>query len=209
MALPDYRIRFPSNLMDFDEEVHGGSPDGQDINNFPEPGQARYDWMRMVVIGLLANQSSIDEPTQRKIGTLWMDLNDRYFKYFDGTEFKDLANAIKIGDGSLVKWSELVDNTVGKVTEISSFSGTAAVSGVVEISIPSDCLNSAAYSNNHPVLYKNGLLTDPRLTSFNTDRDKVLLLDNEFGSVELRKNDKYIIIIQRLDIVVPDTIVVS
>lgn len=209
MSIPDYRIRFPSAKIDFDEDVHGGSPDGQDVNDYPEPGQARYDWMRMVVIGLLANQSSEEEPLNYKIGSLWMNLNDNFFKYFDGEDWAELANAVRIGETSLKEWSELVDETVGKITEAASFTGTAGSNHITEIDVPNSALASAAYPNNHPVLYKNDLLIDPRLTDFNLDRNKVLLLDNEAGSVELNRNDRYTIIIQRLDTVVPETVVVS
>jgi len=209
MSIPDYRIRFPSAKIDFDEDVHGGSPDGQDVNDFPEPGQARYDWMRMVVIGLLANQSSEEEPLNFKIGSLWFNLNDEFFKYFDGNDWAELANAIRIGETNLKEWSELVDETVGKVTEAASFTGVADANNITEIDIPDSALAAASYDNNHPILYKNDLLIDPRLTAFNLDKNKVLLLDNEAGSVDLRRNDRYTIIIQRLDTVVPETIIVS
>lgn len=204
---PDYRIRFPSSLIDFNSEVYGGSSDGQDINNFPEPGQARYDWMRMVIIGLLANQSSVEEPINYKIGSLWMNLNDKFFKYFDGTTFADLAKAIKIDNTTLDDWSKIIDNSIGKVTEEATFSGVIDKTNITEISIPTSALIVASYHNNHPVLYLNGLMIDPRLTTFNIDRNKILLLNNEFGKIEVRKNDKYTVVIQRLDIVVPDTIV--
>jgi len=209
MNMPDYRIRFPSAKIDFDDDVYAGSPDGQDVNNYPVPGQARYDWMRMVIIGLLANQSSIEEPLNYKMGTMWYNLNDLFFKYFDGTEFSDIANAIKVGNMNLTNWSELVEDTVGKVTEAASFSGVAIANNITELDIPAEALISAAYSNNHPVMYKNGLLVDPRLTDFNVDRKKVLLLDNTDGSVDLKRNDTYIIMIQRLDIMVSETVIVS
>lgn len=210
MTVPDYRIRFPSAKIDFDEDVHGGSPSNQEIDSYPEPGtQARYDWMRMTIIGLLANQSSEEEPINYKIGSFWFNLNDMYMKYFDGSVWTEIANAIRIDETSLKEWSELVDETVGKVTEAASFTGVAQANNIVEIDVPSEALQSVAYSNNHPVLYKNDLLIDPRLTAFNLDRNKVLLLDNEAGSVSLRRNDRYTILIQRLDTVVPETVVVS
>lgn len=210
MSIPDYRIRFPSAKIDFNEDVFGGSPDGQEINDYPQPGgQARFDWMRMVIIGLLANQSSIEEPLNYKIGTLWYNLNDEFFKYFNGEEFTELADAIRIGEINLSDWSSIVNETIGKVTEAASFTGTAAANNITEINVPTAALTSAAYTNNHPIMYKNDLLIDPRLTAFNLDRNKVLLLDNEIGSVNLRKNDRYTILIQRLDTIVPETIVVS
>lgn len=206
MAIPDFRIRFPSSKINFVEDVFAGSPDGQDVNDFPAPGeQARYDWMRMVVIGLLANQSSYEEPINYKIGTLWMDLNDNFYKYFNGESFASASDAIAIGDMSLTDWSEVVNETVGKVTEAASFSGTSNSNGVTEINVPENALAAAEYENNHPIMYKNDLLVDPRQTSFNPERTKVLLLDG----LELRRNDTFTILIQRMDTVVADTVVVS
>ena len=207
--LPNYTIRFPSTKIDFENDVHGGSSDGQDINNYPEPGQARYDWMRMVVIGLLANQSSEEEPTNRKIGTLWMNLNDNFFKYFNGEEFTEFAEAIRIGDMNLDEWTKLAEDTIGKTTESATFSGVIETTNITEIDVPNDALKAASYENNHPVLYLNQLMIDPRLTSFNINRNKVLLLDNEYGTIRVRKDDVFTIMIQRLDILVPETVVSS
>jgi hypothetical protein len=210
MTIPDYRIRFPSAKIDFDEDVHGGSPGGQDVDDFPQPGtQARYDWIRLTIIGLLANQSSVEEPLNYKIGSLWHNLNDGFFKYFDGEDWAELTKAIRIGETNLEEWSELVNETVGKVTEAASFTGVAESNNITEIDIPDSAMAAASYNNNHPVLYKNDLLIDPRLTSFNLDRNKVLFLDNEAGSVKLNRNDRYTILIHRLDTVVPETVVVS
>jgi hypothetical protein len=204
----DFRIRFPSSLIDFNEDVFGESPDGQEINDFPYPGaQARYDWMRMIIIGLLANQSSTATPINYKVGTIWMNLNDNFYKYFDGISFAEIAKAIRIGNISLDAWATVVQDTVGKVTDEATFSGVVVVNKITEIAVPADALEAAEFLNNHPVLYKNGMLIDPRLTVFNTDRDKVMLLNNVIGNAELRKNDKYTVIIQRLDIVSPDTVV--
>jgi hypothetical protein len=207
--IPDYKIRLPSDLIDFEEDVHGGSLDGQQINDFPQPGQARWDWMRMVILGLLANQSSEDEPINYKIGTIWMNLNDNFYKYFDGENFEEIARAVRMGEMNLEDWGEAVEDTVGKVTEAATFSGTIETTGVTEVDIPSDALAAAAYPNNHPVLYLNQFLIDPRLTAFNINRNTVLLLDNEYGSIDTRKDDVFTIMIQRLDEVVPETVIVA
>lgn len=209
MTLPDYRIRFPSNKINFPEEVYGGSDDGQEINEFPQPGQARYDFMRLAIIGLLANQSSTEEPINYKLGTLWYNLNDEFLKFYDGENFDEIAKAIRIGDMSLHDWSELVQDTVGRITEPATFSGISNANHVVEINVPEDALQAASYENNHPILYINGLLIDLRLTSFNTERNKVLLLNNDVGSVELMRNDKYTVSIERVDKVIPETVIAS
>ena len=207
--LPDFRIKFPSDKIDFDEDVFAGAPDGQDINDFPSPGQARYDWMRMAIIGLLANQASIEEPTNYKIGTIWFHLADNFYKYYDGNNWEEIAKAIKINDISLYDWSEIVQQSVGRVTQTASFSGKSDANNVAEIDIPMDALDAAAYENNHPILFKNQLLIDPRLTDFNIDRNKILLLTNSSGSIKLNKNDVYTILIQKLDIIAPATVVVD
>jgi hypothetical protein len=191
-------------LIDFDEDVHGGSPDGQDINNYPEPGQARYDWMRMVIIGLLANQSSFEEPLNFKIGTIWHSLNDNFFKYFDGTNFEEMAKAIRIGESTLEEWSEYVQQTAGKLTDHYSFGGTSN-SVNTEIDVPTEAKPAAEFDNNHPLLYINGLLIDPRNTSFNIDRTKILLS----GGVQLNAGDDFIVTIQRMDQIVPETVIVA
>ena len=58
--IQDNRLQFPPTLIDF---VNVVGETGQAHDNFPEPGQARYDWMRMAIIGLLSLQSSALPPT--------------------------------------------------------------------------------------------------------------------------------------------------
>lgn len=100
MALPDNRIRFPSNKIDFDAEV---GVTGQDHDNYPLPNsQARFDWMRMIIIGLLSHQASETEPSEYRDGTVWFDLNSNELKiWMGGTTdgaWQPISKAIIVGD---------------------------------------------------------------------------------------------------------------
>ena len=78
--LPDNRLQFPPTRIDFDTQV---GITGQAHDLFPGPNQQpRFDWLLCWFIALLANQSSFDEPTQYREGTLWFDLNLNALKIF-------------------------------------------------------------------------------------------------------------------------------
>jgi len=117
MALPDNRIRIQSSLIDFDDDV---GTTGQDHDSFPEPGPARYDTMRMFLIGLLAHQASYDEPTNFRKGTIWLDLNTftlsiRSGDGAAGTEWSDLSDAIQVSSGlSLKDWFDAVSGSLAE-----------------------------------------------------------------------------------------------
>lgn len=98
MAAPDYRIRFSAGSVDFTADV---GLTGQDHDDYPAPNtQARYDWMRLVIIGLLSHQASTTEPTQYRMGTVWFDLNENCFKVYMGATdgWQPLAKAINIAE---------------------------------------------------------------------------------------------------------------
>src|SRR4051812_5941874 len=95
-TLPDNRIRFSPTKIDFTAEV---GVTGQDHDSYPSAGsQARFDWMRMVIIGLLSNQSSFTEPSEKREGTLWFDLNNQELKIWDGSNWESIAKYIIVGD---------------------------------------------------------------------------------------------------------------
>jgi hypothetical protein len=111
--LPDNRMRFPAPPIDFEDDV---GDTGQDHDSFPEPGQARYDWMRMAVIALLSNQSSFNEPVNYRVGTPWLDLNTWTLKIrtgdgVKGTEWSDFSEVIQVTDGVTLKsWFEAISS---------------------------------------------------------------------------------------------------
>ena len=209
MQKPDYRIRFSSALIDFDRDVHRGMLRGHQIENWPEPGQARYDWMRMVVLGLLSNQASVDPPINYREGTLWYSLLDNFFKYFNGIDFVDLANGIKINDIDLVDWADRIDDVAKKLSDTGTFSGVVDRIRIDSIDIPNHLISVASDDLNRPFVYADGLLVDPRLTIFNSNRTKILLLNNQIGDARLRSRQKYTVVIERIDLEVGETVIIQ
>ena len=99
MPAPDARIVLPPTPIDFAIDV---GETGQDHDTYPSPDtQARFDLMRMYLIGLLANQASIgdDEPTQFRNGTLWMDLTENALKIRKDDEWVPAGDGILLAEG--------------------------------------------------------------------------------------------------------------
>ena len=101
--LPDNRIRYTAPEINFTTDV---GITGQDHDSYPAPNQPfRYDWMRIALIGLLANQSSYIEPVEYRDGTLWFDLNDNSYKARYSDQWVNLSEVLSVGDGiSLQSW---------------------------------------------------------------------------------------------------------
>lgn len=98
MSAPDYRIRFDPTTIDFADDV---GTTGQDHDSYPAPGtQARYDWMRMYLIGLLSLQASNEAPTQYRNGTLWFKLDENAIYIRKEDEWVLIADAIVDADGN-------------------------------------------------------------------------------------------------------------
>ena len=167
MTLPDNRIRFSSTKTDFAGDV---GETGQDHDSYPPPqGQARYDHMRMFLLGLLAQQSSYDEPTQYRDGTPWFDLNDSTIKIRSNSEWVHLSDAISVqqsGGSSTQSLTAFVTQVLAAIPNITPeivYSGVSVADNVTSIPIP-ESLRSNINSNSRPFVYINGLLIDPRNT---------------------------------------------
>lgn len=166
MTLPDNRVRFPSGLIDFVNDVGVAS---QDHDNYPPPqGQARYDHMRMVVIGLLAQQASFDEPTQYRNGTPWFDLNVNMLKIRSDGGWVNYSDVIPLGevdtDGNyltLTEWFDITNAALSSIAQEIVFNGTSASDGVTNINIP-ESLQAFIFNDTRCFFYLNGLLIDPR-----------------------------------------------
>lgn len=206
----DHRIAFPPTEVDFDKV----GTTGQAHDNFPEPGQARYDWMRLVIIGLLSHQSSEDPPTQFRVGTIWYNTTKKAFFLFDGTSWVSLAEAISVmesSDGSILSLADWFTQAQDKLNNIQprlAFSGSSVNDNVTEIPIPSsiqDTLEDIA-EFVHPLVYINGELVDPRSTSFNAGCPTKILLVND---VNIDKNDRFTVIIESFEQIHPDDVVAS
>ena len=137
-VLPDNRFVLPAPLIDFTNDV---GETGQQHDSFPSGGQqARYDWFRMALIALLANQSSHHEPINYRAGSLWYDLHETLLKIRTGegtagSSWSSLADAIGLDGTTLAQWYTEASALLANVKPQASFSGHAA-STTYQIPIP-------------------------------------------------------------------------
>ena len=195
MVLPDNRIRFSPTTIDFENEV---GITGQDHDGYPAPQtQARYDHMRMVLIALLSNQSSYNEPNQYRDGTLWFDLNTLQLKIRKGLSWVSLSEVISLeedesGITTLSDWFNSVSQSLGSLAPEITFSGIAATNSTTLI-IP-ESLRIYLYSDSRPFVYKNGLLLDPRTTVLDsTSNPTTIISQTAFSS-----GDNFTVLIKRI-----------
>ncbi len=167
MSLPDNRIRLQAAEIDFETQV---GVTGQDHDSYPASGQQlRYDWMRLYLIGLLANQSSESEPVEFREGTLWFQPSvGMMVRYNDA--WADLANVLRLGTdsgGAPITLADLYATIASLVgaKPTSTFSGSSSNDGVTLIPIP-DSLRLSLAGATRPFLWINGLQIDPRLLEY-------------------------------------------
>lgn len=188
--LPDNRLRFPATRLDLATEVGETS---QQHETFPAAGQPpRADWLLMWFISLLSNQSSYDEPSQYRIGSLWYDLNTTSFKIYDGSTWVDLANSISINGVPLSDWATAADAVLTSATPEVTFSGRCIANNTTNIAVPIALRSQIDITNSRPFLYRNGILLDPRNISFQTDA--LLTLSND----SLSNGDRFTVIVRNI-----------
>ena len=208
----DNRIQFPPTEVDFDGVV---GTTGQDHDTFPAPGQPpRFDWMRSVIIGLLANQSSDDPPTQYRVGTLWFNRTKQALFIWDGSAFVSVASHIAMmesTDGtilSLADWFLLVQDKLESIQPRITFSGYCLANNAQIIPVPEAVRDEIEYVYEllHPLVYINGMLVDPRLTSFSVGCPTSVVLRDP---ANLSKDDRFTVIVERFDLEHTDDVVVG
>jgi hypothetical protein len=207
----DNRLKFDATLIDF--SVVGTT--GQDHDNYPAPGQQpRYDWMRLYLIALLSNQSSEDEPTQYREGTLWYNLSTdqkRLFIY-DGTAFVNIADHIKLGD-NLKSLSDFFSETVEALASVQPtyvYGGYSAIDNPTRIPIPTVLQTplTGIVSFVRAFVYLNGALIDPRLYSLSVTCPCQIDLSTTAGEM-ISAGDKYVVVITRVDVLVDEDVVIT
>lgn len=191
MSLPDNRIRLSSGKIDFDNDV---GVTGQDHDNYPPPqGQVRYDHMRMVLIGLLSQQSSFDPPTQYRDGTPWFDLNTLSLKVNMNGQWSDYSDAIKLGDTSLSDWYNVVNTAISSIEAECFFAGNCQTT-TSTIPIPSN-IQSRCTEESRVFLTVNGLSIDPREVSLIGSPYPTSI---QLNTLELEANDNYFVSIRKI-----------
>ena len=197
MSLPDNRIRLPSAKIDFVTDV---GVTGQDHDNYPAPqAQARFDHMRMYLIGLLAQQSSYTEPTEKRDGTPWFDLTTLSLKIYLNGEWAPYSSVIALTTTSpivtLSDWYASTNEALASLAAEIVFGGKAtSVSSDVTIPEP---LRSSIYSNSKAFVFVNGVAIDPRTVSFIGSPSPTLL---RFSDHELESGDEFFVSIRRIPV---------
>lgn len=134
MSLPDNRIRFPSTLVNFSTDV---GVTGLTHDEYPQAGsQARFDHLRLYLIGLLSNQSSYVEPTNYRNGTVWFDLNTLSLKIRRNDSWTDISEAIQVNGVDLQTWQASADLALSSLSPEISFQGIINADTTEYITIP-------------------------------------------------------------------------
>lgn len=212
--LPDNRLRFPTSLIDFVDDV---GMSGQDHEKFPAAdAQPRWDWLLMYFMSILSNQSSYEEPTQYRDGTLWFDLNTLTLKVWRSSideitgSWMSIAGSIELetiaGNTTTLKsWYDSADAKLTGSSPVLTFSGYVTSSYATTINIPTSLQSSIDLSKTRPFLYINGLLVDPRDCEYYTNTTIKLI-----NSTQLVSGDKFTVVIQNIlsaNFSTPDVIV--
>ena len=197
--LPDNRVRFPAAKVDFDTLV---GVTGQEHDSYPAPGQQpRFDWMRLFLIGLLAQQSSYKEPTQFREGTPWFDLNDAVLKIYRNNAWAGIAEAIKLGDDSEGRPVMLQDvyatiKTLLGYRPTATFSGRSNNDGITVITIP-ESIRAAAGSGSRAIVWIDGVQIDPRHSEFVGGTAPVSI--RLTGGEALNRNQRFSVLLIAID----------
>jgi hypothetical protein len=165
----DHRIRFSPTPIDFANDV---GITGQDHDTYPAPGQqARYDWMRMFLIGLLSCQSSDNPPNQYREGTPWFDLTDVTLKIRRNGAWVSVSQVIKLADTTtpndpltLQDWFNAVNEDIESLRSEIFFYGTIQSFNATLIPIPTNLLDELT-PTSRPFVYIDGVLINPASTS--------------------------------------------
>ncbi len=187
--LPNNSMRFPPGPIDFTTEV---GITGQDHDTYPAGNQqARFDWMRMVIISLLSQQSSYEEPTQYREGTPWFDINELALKIRRNGQWVPYAQAVLIEDGFTLAdfYAAFVASSANPNAR---FNATAAAASNA-ILLPADTAALiAGQSDLVADVFINGVLVNPDYVSVASTQI------NLSGGTQVLSGDDYTVVIRNI-----------
>lgn len=197
MPTPDNRIKLPSTRIDFTNDV---GVTGQDHDEYPSPGQqARFDHLRMYLIGLLSNQSSYLTPTNYREGTLWFDLNEMSLKIYSGDSWKNISDAVNLGDESLQEFYARANPILTSASPEIVYKGIVNTTGIDYLTIPSS-VSSYVYSDTRAFVIINGdqdktkIILSPQDVSIEGTPAALIRLN----TVTLEQNDSFLVSLRRV-----------
>lgn len=208
MTDKDNRIRLDQTPVDFTES----GTTGQNHDKYPkDQSRARYDQMRSFLIGLLANQSSENEPLEKRTGTTWFDKKVNLMKLFtlvDGSYIpKHLSNFIGINTGDEVDTLQSVLTSIlasmNNVGPRLIWSGIFNNDEINQIHIPDEYQGYAAMSNMHPLVYVEGSLIDPRKTVVDDSGVYVKII----GGIDVSPRQEFTVILEIVTEIKQETVV--
>jgi hypothetical protein len=212
--LPDNRLRFPAPLIDFADDV---GLSGQDHEKFPYPdAQPRWDWMLIWYMSLLANQSSYEEPTQYRDGTIWFDLNTLTLKVWRSSleevtgSWMSLASSIELETIATVPitlstWYTSTNSKLSGAAPHITFGGHVVSATATEIPVPVTLQGEIDLVKTRPFIYINGLLIDPRNCEYYTAATIKLV-----NGIELVEGDRFTVVIENIlpaNFSIPDVVI--
>jgi len=168
----DNRIRLDQTPVDFTaaddvDQLH---------SDYPNPNtQARFDFMRSFLIGLLSHQSSSgeDEPFEKRIGTTWFNKTLGLMLLYDGEEFDSISKYLSVesaddeGTVGMSSLQSIIDDIMSSLAFTGPkvvWSGVFTADEVDSIPIPIEFQEYSATNGMQAFVYIEGLLVDPRKT---------------------------------------------
>jgi hypothetical protein len=155
--------------------------------------------MRMFLIGLLAQQSSFTEPSQKRDGTPWYDLNNGTLKIYVNNEWVSYSSVIGLTTDSppltLASWYASVSESLSSLAPELIFGGKSE-NITSEIPIP-ESIRALIYTDSRAFVTINGLSLDPRTASFIGSPAPTLI---RLSKHELEPNDEFYVSIRRVPI---------
>jgi hypothetical protein len=181
-------MKFPVTEVDFVNDV---GTTGQLHDDYPAPlTSPRFDWMRMELMGLLANQSAFGHPMNHRIGTIHYNLNDNAYESSDGTTFLPISSFIKAADSDLANWSQDVENAISW-NKLKMIFGGYAIQRSKVIKVP-ESIQSYVSQSTRITFYKNGKIIEPNGITISSGCPVCLNLS---GDSILKTSDKFIVIV--------------
>jgi hypothetical protein len=210
----DNRIRLDMPIVDF--SLAGDT--GQVHDEYPAPKtQARYDYMRTFLIGLLSNQScdeTVDgEPFQMRTGTLWFKKVAQLLTIFNGTKFDNLDKYIGVNLGQDSTNSDIIKNLQDFSREVSLnmqyvaprvvWGGIIGYGNARTFAIPEKFQGYAAIANMVPYVHVNGVLIDPRNASIEVSSPSYIQIND---NTIIKAGQRYFIILQHTTDIIQEDI---
>lgn len=216
----DNRIRLDQTPVDFDAS---GST-GELHDEYPKPDtQSRYDFMRSFLIGLLANQASLEEdqsgtdgetggePFEKRTGTMWFNKTAMLMKIFNGEAFDTIAKylGVEVTEDEVtqvVSIQNIIDSIMATLEYVGPrvvWSGFFTTDEINRIPIPEDYQGYAAFTDMRPFVYIEGLLLDPRTTVIRPSNPAYIDIG---GSFEAVPQQTYTVILERVTDIKLETI---